>query len=526
MLKFFKSNLFFFLLLATAVFSLYGKSINFDLTYHDDDSLILEKADFLSDFKNIPKLFLTSCYYSEDFQYYRPVLNLSFLLETSIFGLNTKVYHITNIILFILALYLMYIFLYKLKLNRTVLKVLILLISVHPILTSSAVWLPVRNDTLLSVFIFLSFICFIKYLEKNSTKNLLLYILFFTIALFTKETTLLMLFLYPVSVICFNYKLDKKEIYKNILIFVPILLIYFSLRTFSVQSVDIKYYFDNVFLCVDNIVTGVSTYLYNFFIPTHIPIMLYDINLAIGNIILDSFLLIFISILYYKKILNIKILFFSIFWFVTGLFSTFLLPDYVYLNHRLLISLPGILLISAYIIDKLITKDNKIIKYLLLLSIILFSYFFICSFNLQNKYRDKYEYWNNAYLSAPKYHGTNYWLAHLYMEQDIYSKAKDFLIKANEYGNNRYLSDLALIYYREGDMDKAEEFYNKSIEYGINKAQCYRNLSVIYLKRDDDINKAIEYAKLAVKQEPYDDKYKRYLLILENKSENVKKRNI
>ena len=90
MLKFLKSNLFFFLLLIVIVFSLYGKSINFDFTYHDDDGLILEKADFLSHITNIPKLFITSCYYSSKFQYYRPILNLSFLIETTIFGLNTK----------------------------------------------------------------------------------------------------------------------------------------------------------------------------------------------------------------------------------------------------------------------------------------------------------------------------------------------------------------------------------------------------------------------------------------------------
>ena len=49
MLKFFKSNIFFFLLLTIVVFSLYGKSINFDFTYHDDDSLIKNQVQFLSD---------------------------------------------------------------------------------------------------------------------------------------------------------------------------------------------------------------------------------------------------------------------------------------------------------------------------------------------------------------------------------------------------------------------------------------------------------------------------------------------
>ena len=70
-------------------------------------------------------------------------------------------------------------------------------------------------------------------------------------------------------------------------------------------------------------------------------------------------------------------------------------------------------------------------------------------------------------------------------------------------------------------MDKAEELYNKSIECGINKAQCYRNLSVIYLKRDKNIKKAIEYAELAVQHDPYDVYYKDYLEKLADEKNNI-----
>ena len=509
--KIIKTDIFFLLFMTGIVFSLYGKSINFDFVCHDDDSLILEKADFLSHITNIPKLFLTSCYYSNTSQYYRPILNFSFLLETTAFGLNTKIYHLTNIILFILALYLMYVFLLKLNLNKTILKCLILLVSIHPILTSCAVWIPARNDTLLAIFIFSSFIFFIKYLETNSTKNLFLYILFFTIALFTKETALIIFVLYPIFVVCFNYKLSKKEIYKNILIFIPILIVYFYLRSLSVNLVSTRFYFDNAFLCFGNFVAGISTYLYNFFIPSYVPIMLYDIGLTINNIILDVFLSVIIMFLWYKKVLNSKLLLFSIIWFILCLISTFLLQEYVYLNHRLILSLFAIVLLLTYLTDSLITRYKTAVKYLLLLYVILFSFFFVYSYNLQNKYKNKYEYWINSYIDAPTYNGCSYWMSKFFLEKNDFDNAKKFLEKAR-YGNEHtYESDLALIYYREGDIDKAEELYNKSIEYGINKAQCYRNLSVIYLKRDNDINKAIEYAKLAVNEDPYDDGYKQYL---------------
>lgn len=511
MLKILKSNLFFFLLLTIVVLSLYGKSISFDFTYHDDNSLILEKADFLSHITNVPKLFLTSCYYSDTSQYYRPILNLSFLLETTAFGLNTKIYHLTNIMLFILALYLMYVFLLKLNLNKTILKFLILLISVHPILTSCAVWIPARNDTLLAIFIFSSFIFFIKYLETKSIKSLFLYVLFFTIALFTKETALIIFILYPIFIICFDYKLSKKEIVKNILFFIPIIIIYFCLRNLSVYSINIKYYFDNITVCFNNFCTGISTYLYKFFIPSDIQIMLYDINLTFKNIIFDSLVLIVLLFLYYKKILNTKLLLFSIMWFVLCLISTFLLQEYVYLNHRLILSLFAVVLLLTCLIQNLITRYKIIVKYLLLFYVILFAFCFIYSLNMQDKYKNKYIYLSNAYSDAPNYRGSIYWLSRLYLENNDFDNARKFLEKARYGDKHTYESDLALIYYREGNIDKAEELYNKSIEYGINKAQCYRNLSVIYLKRDNDVNKALEYARLAVNEDPYDDGYKQYL---------------
>lgn len=521
-LKFLKSNLFFFLLLTTTVFSLYGKSINFDFTYHDDDGVILQKVDFLSHITNIPQLFLTSCYYSDDFKYYRPILNLSFLLETSIFGLNAKIYHSTNIILFILVLYLMYVFLSKLNINRTISKFLILLLSVHPILTSCVVWLPARNDTLLAIFIFLSFIFFADYLASHSKKYFILYVLFWTIALFTKETALLILFLYPIFVVCFDYNFSKKEIYKHVLAFIPILVIYFYLRNISVQSVNVSFYFQNITSCLNNFITGVSTYLYKLLVPCNIPIMLYDISLTINNIILDSLLLMMILFLCYKKILNIKILLFSVIWFVCGLLTTFLLQDYVYLNHRLIVSLFGIVMISVQVIDKLIIKYAEIKKYMIFIFAILFLFCFFNSFILQKKYCNKYEYWFDACLDAPTYHGVYYCISHLYVEQQNYIKAKEFLEKAMKLNGDIYASDLALIHYRQGNMDKAEELYKKSIDIGINKAQCYRNLSVIYLKRDNDFNKAMEYAQLAVQEEPYDDEYKKYLEVLQNQIKNVK----
>lgn len=520
MLKFLKSNLFFFLLLTIVTLSLYGKSINFDFSYRDDNILILEKSDFLSDIKNIPKLFTTSCFYSSDFQYYRPLLNLSFFAETYIFGLNAKIYHLTNIILFIFSLYLMYVFLVKLKLNATVLKFLVLLTAVHPIFVSSVVWIPARNDTLLSIFVCLSFIFFICYLEYKKAKDLFFYILFWTFALFTKETAIMATILYVLFVYCFDYRLNKKEIVKNILIFLTILIVYFYLRSISVSQNNVTSYLISLNSYFMNAVSGIGIYFYELAFPVNIPIMLNQITLNVYQILLLAFLLVFIIVCLYKNFVLKKIFMWFASWFILFLLPTFLLNDYVFFNHRILIPFLSVIFFVAVVLEKILNFRN-IKKYLMFLFVLMFFIYAYIGFYQQDKYKNKYEYWINTCMDAPTYHAAYYWISNFYLEQKNYSKAKEFINKADELKENVYISDLALIYYREGDMDKAEELYNKSIQCGINKAQCYRNLSVIYLKRDNDINKAVEYAKLAVQQEPYDDGYKKYLRKLIDEKNNI-----
>ena len=162
--NFFKTNIFFFVLLTLVISVVYFKSINYDLLDLDDKWLINDHLDFLTDYKNLPKLFVKDVYYQNVFLCYRPVLNLSFMTETLIFGFNPKVYHATNIILFILSIWLMYVFLLKLNFNKNILKIIFLLLAIHPILSSVSVWVAGRNDSLLAIFAMLSLINFVSYL--------------------------------------------------------------------------------------------------------------------------------------------------------------------------------------------------------------------------------------------------------------------------------------------------------------------------------------------------------------------------
>lgn len=508
MLKFLKSNLFFFLLLTVIVFSLYGKSIFFDFV-SDEFFLISDKVDFLSDIKNIPKLFTTSAFYLSDCKYYRPVLNLSFLIEISVFGLNKKICHTTNIILFILTLWLMYVFLIKLKLNETILKFLILLVAVHPIFTSSVVWIPARNDTLLAIFVYLSFIFFINYLENKQIKNFIFYLIFFSFAVFTKESAILIIFLYFLFMWIFNYKLNKNKILKNIFFIFVVIFVYLFFRSVAVLDENLFLYFSNLNRSLKNMFDCSLIYLYQFVIP-NINVMMYNCKLNINHFIVLILSISFVIYCLLKKIIDKKIFIWCFISFIFFILPTTFSDDYIILNHRLVTVIPAIIIPITLFVDKIINLKN-IKKYLFLVFIILFVIYAVISFGFQDNYKNREIHSVKKYIIAPNWYANCYSISRLYFEKGNFEKAKEFLQKANQYGNNRYLSDLALIYCYEGKFNEAEDLYNKSIQNGINRAQCYRNLSFIYFQRDNNINKALEYAKLAVKDDPYNSSYRQYL---------------
>jgi hypothetical protein len=74
--------------------------------------------------------------------------------------------------------------------------------------------------------------------------------------------------------------------------------------------------------------------------------------------------------LYWKNIINRKIILFGIAWFVVCLFPTFLTQDYLFLTHRVIISSFGIIMILSLMTEKLLLKYPHIKKYLTVFCII------------------------------------------------------------------------------------------------------------------------------------------------------------
>lgn len=521
--RFFSTNISFLIILVVVVFSLYGKAINFELTSLDDTTLIRDNFFYISNIKNIPNFFTTSCFYSNDYSYYRPILTLSFAIETILFGYNLKIYHLTNILLFIFLLYLLYFFfVYYLKANKTITKLIILLFSVHPVFSLVYVWIPARNDSLFAISVILSLITLIKFLSYNKLKHLILFSFIFCISLFLKETGIILPLTYGLFIYFFNYKITKKQIYTILFFLLPLIIIYLLLRKYSVQGTNIEFNLINIKIILINIINGLLMYVEKLLYPIYIPVLSFKVQLTFATIITNITFILFFFFIYKTNFLNKKTLIFSLLWYFLFLLPTFFILDKQILFHRLLVPIIFLLYIFIIFIEKLLSKYKELSKYFIIIFILLFTTLYYVSFFQQDKYKDEENFTINSYLDSPKSPVTCNSMAMLYMKNGNLDKAMELMnfVLQNK-PTYQYLLNYALLLSAMGNFDEVENAY-LLLEKDLTgkKELIYLPLSEIYYIKED-YQKAFDCIQKAYNLKPYDTTILKQLAKIDEKVGNI-----
>lgn len=194
--------------LLLGAFVIYGHTISFsEYTYYDDMLLIEKNFSHVDQLSDIGKEFFEDAgHQGQGGTLYRPLLTVSLILDAQISGKALWAYRITDIALHAVACILLFVFLNLLGFRRPFSFVASILFCVHPALTQAVAWIPGRNDSLLAVFVLACFISFLKFLSVPSAKWYFLQLIFFTLALFTKETAIVVA---PLALI--YYTVIKKE---------------------------------------------------------------------------------------------------------------------------------------------------------------------------------------------------------------------------------------------------------------------------------------------------------------------------
>ena len=166
---------------------------------YDDTTQILDNL-FIRDLRNMPKALVTETWYwrvqqDEDpnkqekptTPYYRPIFIIYLMLMWKLFAASASGWHVFNLVLHLLATYLVFLLLERFTKDRRLAAIASLLFAVHPLRSESVAWISGLTDPLLAVFLISSCYLYVRYREEGKIKQLAGSLGLFTLAAFTKE---------------------------------------------------------------------------------------------------------------------------------------------------------------------------------------------------------------------------------------------------------------------------------------------------------------------------------------------------
>lgn len=207
----------------------YAKGISYPFSPLDEQWLIVNDASFLAKWSYLYTAFADNI---QDI-YYRPVFTDSLVIDYHLAALNPLMYHISNLVFHLLAIVLLYRLLLLLNTTTITAFMLCLLFSVHPVLVHAVEWIPGRNDSMLCVFSLLAVISLIRYFREKKTTAAMLHVLFFVLALLTKENAVLLPLVF--GVFAFIFRPEKKQMAILVTVWLAALAGWYLLRNHYVS---------------------------------------------------------------------------------------------------------------------------------------------------------------------------------------------------------------------------------------------------------------------------------------------------
>ncbi len=492
-------------------FILYGQTITFDYTYLDDHELILGRLEQLGHPDQIAKAFTEDAFHTPGSKayYYRPILTVSFVADRIIGGGSFAMFHVTNIILHILASGLLFLLLAEMGYDRLKSFLFTLIFVVHPVLVHAVAWVPGRNDTLLAVFVFASILFFLRYIKTRLSSLFILHSSFFLLALFTKETAIVL------PVICFIYALltngrNMNRIMVPSLAWVIITPAWIVLR-YHVLGGSHGYPVSESLASIIHNLPALLPFIGKSLVPAGLSVfpimkdMMLSMFMGIAGILAISTLIILTKQKDWRRIL------FAVAWFLLFLIPAFIKsksqePDFT--EHRVYVSLAGLIMLLLEIapfksmqISPLSPRSMNPGSFLIFL---IFFIFLIFSVSHSRHYRNRIAFWTNAVERSPS-HAFNYNnLGAMYYLDNNLSEAEKYFRKAVAINPSEPLANgnIGLVCMNTGRDAEAEKYYLNEIQVNPTYDNVYFNLGLLYY-RNNLIEPAVENWEKTIRVNPH-----------------------
>ncbi len=488
-----------FFWIALTIFLVYSATLLSTIVYLDDNVLITEQYQFNQNLLNISQAFNEDIFRTPQGggTFYRPMERLSFMLDAQ-FGEESLIFvsHLSNILLHILAMILLYLFLLKINIKKETAFLFTLIFSIHPLTAQTVALLVGRNDSLLAISVFPALIFFVDFLKKQKYRYLIWHFIFFTIALFTKETAIVIPVICSIYLLIFidfrkiiiNYKIYLKLIFGWILITGLWFLIRLSVLNHFIGNAEY-----NIFLSIYKNLPSLLPAVGKIFLPFDLSVFPVMKNMTLTYGVISLILLAIWFIFSERK--NLKLIIFGFSWFFIFIFLTLVKPiDTVpeFSENRLYLPMFGFIfvilglgMIKLPIIfkEKINYEANKKI-FILFISLLLVLILSSITIHRNQYYKDKLSFWKNATETSPSFaFNHNNLGAMQYLNGDMDNAEKEFKMALELNPKEKMAhNNLGLIYAGKNKLKEAEEEYKKELEINSNYDNAYYNLGLLYFK--------------------------------------------
>lgn len=446
-----------YLLIAALVFCVYASSFSFGFTFLDDNEFIIDNHGFISDLSNVGRIFGQTIFANPNIPYYRPIFALTLMLDAQVGGAAPFIYHATNVLLHCAVTCLVFLLLTRLTGLRLASFFLALLFGVHPVLTQAVAWIPGRNDLLLGFFCLLSFLALLRYVENGSLASYLSSMVFFGLALFTKESALILfgLLVFYLWLERGSVRLGKRE---------PLVLggwlamaaFWFLVRAAALFYTCDRSSFDGISLAVMKSMPAFAQYLGKIFLPCNLSVYPTMADTGYLYALLSAGAL--AALIAAPRGRNWRLIVFGSVWFTFFLVSSFIRPSpecvLDFQEHRMYLPMMGcVIVLSGTALARRIETGGRPILWLCALTIVMCS---LLTVRHEYDYRDRWAFWDNATRTSR---------------------------------NSAYIHLRAgYVYYISGALEKAEAAFRKALELDPELASAHIKLGLVMMdkKQYDD----------------------------------------
>ena len=325
---------------------IYGRTVGYNVTGLDDDTLI---GAFAGHHYTITEAFTSNAFMvHKGADFYRPLQSLTFIVNAAISGASPSSYHLFNLIIHCLTVCCLLQLLLLLGFERRVSAVAALAYAATPLFAQAVAWVPGRGDLLLGLFGTLSFSSLLKYRQTGNRLFLAAHGAALFLAALSKETGIAL----PALFLLYLLLIDRAKAFnlKSIQL-LPVWICtavgYLLLRHTAISSLPVEKIF-GIGPFIGNLRVLPET-LAGLIVPWDIPVMpAFSLSSTIVGLLVAAGLAIALA---QQERCTKPLVVFGFAWFVIlsipGMMYTHELGShaYNYLNHRSYLPMVGIFLV-------------------------------------------------------------------------------------------------------------------------------------------------------------------------------------